>query len=402
MLTYLLVAIGGAIGSVLRFAAGNLGTALLGGSFPWATIAINVVGSAVIGFVGAAAVPSGLLPNSPLLRSLVMVGVCGGFTTFSSFSLQTLDLIRDGRVPAAAANIALSVLLCLGAVAAGHYGAEEIRLRGLSREADTALHPGAVALAVLDRPDRAAAILTGGLRVLQAAGGGRIEAMAVRPLGPGDVAATEDITPAGGGPEAAARITRLQGLWEDWRRDRGDGTDGGWTAPEGDASEIVAERGSAADLVVLGRSEPSDGARRHHEIHAAIFGTRRPVVMIPPPADPGEERPFGKVIAIAWDGGTKVRSAVRTSRRLLEGAKKVVVLTEASATDPDLPGIEAARINVEGEGPIGQRLLDAAHAAGADLIVMGAYRRGALRERLFGGATRHLLEHSDIALLMRH
>lgn len=111
----LAVALGGAAGSVLRYwatlAAGGLGW----GGFPWSTIAINVLGSFAIGWFATAHGAA-----SQELRLLVMTGLCGGFTTFSAFSLQTLDLIRAGDWGAAAVNIGLSVLLCLGAVFAGH------------------------------------------------------------------------------------------------------------------------------------------------------------------------------------------------------------------------------------------------------------------------------------------
>lgn len=111
----LAVALGGAAGSVLRYWA-TLGAAWLGwGAFPWSTIAINVLGSFVIGWFATAHGAA-----SQEMRLLVMTGLCGGFTTFSAFSLQTLDLIRAGDWTGAAANVAASVVLCLGAVFAGH------------------------------------------------------------------------------------------------------------------------------------------------------------------------------------------------------------------------------------------------------------------------------------------
>ncbi len=113
MILSLWVALGGAIGSLARHWLSVAGAALLGRRFPWATLGINAGGSLLIGY--AAARPG--LP--PAARTVVMVGVCGGFTTFSSFSLQTFDLIRNGRTLSAASYIAGSVLLCLAAVALG-------------------------------------------------------------------------------------------------------------------------------------------------------------------------------------------------------------------------------------------------------------------------------------------
>jgi fluoride exporter len=80
-----------------------------------------VVGSFIITFVGTLTAATGIFPASPEMRVLVMVGFCGGFTTFSSFSLQTLELAQSGSPVRAAANVLLSVCVCLGAAWAGYY-----------------------------------------------------------------------------------------------------------------------------------------------------------------------------------------------------------------------------------------------------------------------------------------
>ena len=121
MLTYLLVALGGAIGSIARLWLSVQVGLLTGLRFPWGTILVNVLGSLVIGFVAALTGPSGRVAAPIEAQAFVMVGLCGGFTTFSAFSLQTLELARDGRLLLAGANIALSVVLCLLAVATGHW-----------------------------------------------------------------------------------------------------------------------------------------------------------------------------------------------------------------------------------------------------------------------------------------
>lgn len=115
----LAVMLGGALGSLARHALSIL-AAPISRSLPWGTILINGAGSFLIGFFGTLTLASGRFPVSETLRLFVMVGLCGGFTTFSSFSLQTLDLLRGGAVARAAANAALSVVLCVGAVALGH------------------------------------------------------------------------------------------------------------------------------------------------------------------------------------------------------------------------------------------------------------------------------------------
>ena len=123
-MSYLWVTLGSAIGGLLRYAITRL-TLTLSISFPFGTVLINVLGSFVIGYFGTLTLQSGKYPASDNLRLFVMVGICGGFTTFSSFSLQTFDLMRSGGWGRALANVVLSVVLCVGAVAAGHLLAQQ-------------------------------------------------------------------------------------------------------------------------------------------------------------------------------------------------------------------------------------------------------------------------------------
>jgi protein CrcB len=118
---YVWVALGGALGSVGRAWVGLAIARLTGPEFPWGTILINIVGSFVIGFFGTlTAGPDSRFPVLATARPFVMIGICGGFTTFSSFSLQTLELAREGRAGQALGNILLSMVLCLASVTAGH------------------------------------------------------------------------------------------------------------------------------------------------------------------------------------------------------------------------------------------------------------------------------------------
>jgi len=118
--TYLWIAAGGALGSMGRFWLGALVVESVGPGFPWGTLLINIIGSFAIGFFGVLTGPGGRFPASFDIRALVMVGVCGGFTTFSAFSLQTLELARENHWLQSGGNIVLSVTLCLIAVWAGH------------------------------------------------------------------------------------------------------------------------------------------------------------------------------------------------------------------------------------------------------------------------------------------
>jgi CrcB protein len=120
MITYLLIALGSALGGMARYACSSLVAHALGETFPWGTLVVNVVGSFVIGLFAALTGPEGRLLVAPDARLFVTVGVCGGYTTFSSFSLQTLNLVRSGELGAAGLNAALSLGLCMLTVWAGY------------------------------------------------------------------------------------------------------------------------------------------------------------------------------------------------------------------------------------------------------------------------------------------
>ena len=111
MSPYLFVAIGGACGSCLRYLLTQVMTALLGKSFPFGTLTVNLLGALIIGMT-AGAIQQGVLSGHPW-RPLIMVGILGGLTTFSSFSLDTLLLLQQGEWLKGAANVVLNVLLCL-------------------------------------------------------------------------------------------------------------------------------------------------------------------------------------------------------------------------------------------------------------------------------------------------
>jgi len=121
----LVVILGGAIGTFARYAVSVLALPI-SRELPWGTIIINVTGSFVIGFFGTLTLASGRYPVSENLRLFVMIGLCGGYTTFSSFSLQTLDLLRAGALVRAAVNVGASVILCVAAVALGHLIAAQL------------------------------------------------------------------------------------------------------------------------------------------------------------------------------------------------------------------------------------------------------------------------------------
>lgn len=114
------VAIGSAFGGMARYAVSGFVAKHIGETFPWGTVLVNISGALVIGAFAACVAPSGALEGNLAVRQLVIVGLCGGYTTFSSFSLQTLNLVRDGEWMRAFGNIAISVVACLLAVWAGY------------------------------------------------------------------------------------------------------------------------------------------------------------------------------------------------------------------------------------------------------------------------------------------
>jgi CrcB protein len=119
---YLLIGLGSALGGMGRFWLSGWVARTIGETFPWGTLVVNISGSVAIGFLAAVSGPDGRLnPKlNPFIFQFFMVGICGGYTTFSSFSLQTLRLVQSGEWLHAGTNVVLSVMLCLLAVWLGY------------------------------------------------------------------------------------------------------------------------------------------------------------------------------------------------------------------------------------------------------------------------------------------
>jgi protein CrcB len=409
MLTYLYIALGGAIGSVARAWTANVFVRMFGPHFPWGTIFINVTGSFIIGFFGALTTSDGRFTAHPDARAFVMIGICGGFTTFSSFSLQTLDLVRDGKPSAALANIALSLILCLLAVTAGYASAEVINRRAPAAEALGVKANGGVILAVLDRPANAASVLSNAARLLSFWGGKpTLEALAVRTPPVAELMAPDQaMTHA---QEAgfraseqawAAEVRSVTRRWEEQARPSASAIK--LIETEGDIAHLVGELGRISSAVVLGGAH--EPGRTRDALHAALFDTSRPVLIAPP----GSRGEFGRVVAVAWKDDARAPKAVLDALPILTKADAVHVLRARviEATVPALfreHGIAAqAHAVPEHDGrPVGAQLLKLAHELGADLLVMGAYAHGEWREAILGGVTRYVLDHASLPVLMRH
>jgi CrcB protein len=118
--SYISVALGSMVGAVARFLVSVLSVSQFGDRFPWGTLFVNVTGSFVIGFYAALTGPDGRLFVSARQRLFVMVGFCGGYTTFSAFSLETLRLAQSGNFGTALVYIFVSIVTWLISVWIGH------------------------------------------------------------------------------------------------------------------------------------------------------------------------------------------------------------------------------------------------------------------------------------------
>ncbi len=402
LMTYALIALGGAVGSVARAWIGTALVALTGPAFPWGTIAINVLGSFVIGFFGTLTATDGRFAASFDARAFVMVGICGGFTTFSSFSLQTLELLRDHRAGPALGNVLLSVLLCLAGVAAGYSLALSART---SRLAAAAGVPGST-LVALHRPEAAEGMLAAA-RQVTAREGGRTTVLVIDDPALAELQPTEEVLTAERRREMAVRRTRwaagMRSRLDHWvAEQRQAGHPARWIEIRGDGVAAVLEHGQEAHLLLLEQKRDDPGMRAR--IHAALARAGRPVLLVPS----GHDGRFGRVVAVAWQPEGQAKQAVRTAMPLLSQAEQVAVLqVGAAGTVPDLPrlfdGLPAQRVVAERRGgELGPQLLAMAHEAEADLLVMGSDGHGRLREMLFDGVTESLLRIADLPVLIQH
>jgi CrcB protein len=117
LLQILAIAGGGALGALARFLVSNGLYRVLGRDFPWGTLGVNLLGSFAMGLLFVLLLERSLL--APELRAAIMIGFLGSFTTFSTFSLETLTLVEQGEMLPALLNVAVSVVVCIGACWAG-------------------------------------------------------------------------------------------------------------------------------------------------------------------------------------------------------------------------------------------------------------------------------------------
>jgi nucleotide-binding universal stress UspA family protein len=188
------------------------------------------------------------------------------------------------------------------------------------------------------------------------------------------------------------------------------GASAGWLEETGRRDELVPRRARASDLVVFGRPESDLAPDLLPVLEATLFGAGRPLLIVPSsaPATVGER------IAIAWNDSPEAARAVAGALPFLDAVRAVHVLTaETRRAGPEAAqhligylqwrGIAAEhRVVAATAAPVAEALLEAAAAAGADLLVMGGYGRTRLSELVLGGVTRHVLNHPTLPLLMAH
>ncbi len=175
----------------------------------------------------------------------------------------------------------------------------------------------------------------------------------------------------------------------------------------GKQAAVVSSRGRLADIVAVAKPDRERNIGRN-TLEAALLNTGSLVLMCPS-SKPG---PIGEHVAIAWNGSREAARAVSLALDLLAAAKRVTVLTIAESagdlTGADLVdylsdhGIKASHTEITGRGGFGKALLAAARDTGADTLLMGAYGSSRGRELVFGGVTQHVVDKSEMPVLMTH
>jgi nucleotide-binding universal stress UspA family protein len=188
------------------------------------------------------------------------------------------------------------------------------------------------------------------------------------------------------------------------------GLSAGWYEGEGLEDRVVGDYGRVFDLLVVGRCGKPASGDWTATCEAALFESGRPIILAPPQAP----QTLGERILIAWNGSTETARTIALSMPFLQQAHEVLVLTVEGETVPGPSGEQMAvclqrngipaqaRIVHPHDRPIGQTALDEADTFAADLLIKGAYTQSRLRQMIFGGATRHIMNHAQLPVLMAH
>ena len=183
----------------------------------------------------------------------------------------------------------------------------------------------------------------------------------------------------------------------------------GWLDDVPEGEDFAGSHGRVFDVIVMSRPGPNESFVHNRSIYSALFESGRPILLAPP-APPVQ---IATNVLIAWNRSTEQARATALAMPLLQKANRITVLTVIGGTEVPGPsaeqlihylrrnGIAAEPINVELDGKnTGQTILAAAQSLGYDLLIKGAYTQSRLRQMIFGGATRHVLEHADMPVLL--
>lgn len=188
------------------------------------------------------------------------------------------------------------------------------------------------------------------------------------------------------------------------------GLSAGWYEGEGLEDRVVGDYGRVFDLLVVGRCGKPASGDWTATCEAALFESGRPIILAPPQAP----QALGERILIAWNGSTETARTIALGMPFLRRAREVLVLTVEGETVSGPSGEQMAvclqrnAINARArtvqphDRPIGQTALDEADTFAADLLLKGAYTQSRLRQMIFGGATRHIMNHAQLPVLMAH
>jgi nucleotide-binding universal stress UspA family protein len=254
-----------------------------------------------------------------------------------------------------------------------------------------------------------------------------VEGLHVRPALPGVVAAgaaglvaaTPDLVESFE-KQDRERGLRAKSMFQEFMRAKGVAAAGGtapethptwaWVEDSAPGDDALAHRGRAFDLIVVGRPVKGRATPAMGTLEAALFEAGRPLVIAPPKGPAA----LGNNIAVAWNGSTETARTIAFSMPFLLRAQKVTVLTVEGAWVPGPSGAEiaanlqrngipatAVEAAAQGRNP-GEAMLAEAAKHGADLMVKGAYTQSRLRQMIFGGATSHILAHTEIPVFMAH
>jgi nucleotide-binding universal stress UspA family protein len=190
----------------------------------------------------------------------------------------------------------------------------------------------------------------------------------------------------------------------------GEGPRYGWVKETPDGDYFVGNRGRVFDIAVLGRPSPDPQGPHISTLEAALFDSGGPVLIAPPSAP----QRLGENILIAWNGSTEQARTIAFAMPLLRQAKQITVLTVEGGTVPGPLGEEVA-LRLKRNGltavpvamkpggrSVGEVILAYAASNGCDLVVKGAYTQSRLRQMIFGGTTRHIMNNAMLPVFMAH